>query len=89
MSFWAQLGNTQPYIAEGAPGHKSAADDTAPPAQAAPPLIPSTAEQQQYASAKEQYGGARAGLDSQDKSALIVLGLAIGGGLLWMRSKGQ
>jgi len=34
-------------------------------------------------------GVARAGLDGSDKSALAILGLAVVGGLLWMRSKGQ
>jgi len=87
MAFWATLGDTKPYTAP--PDHKSAADDTAPPAQAAPPLVPATAEQQQYVAAKEQYGGARAGLDGADKSTLAMFGLVVVGGLLWMRSKGQ
>mgnify|MGYP001470668738 CR=1 FL=1 len=86
-SFWATLGSNEAYVAP--PGPKGAADDTAPPAQAAPPLVPVTAEQQQYVSKQEQYGGARAGLDGSDKSALAILGLAVVGGLLWMRSKGQ
>jgi hypothetical protein len=86
MAFWASLGSTAPYERE---EPKAAADDTAPPAQAAPPLVPVTADQQNYVSAAEQYGGARAGLDGQDKSALVLLGLAVVGGLLWMRAKGQ
>lgn len=67
---------------------------TGPP-QSAPPLIPSTVEQQARmgAGASEQYGGARPWNNlgenqrKADPATLAMIGLAVGGAWLMLRSK--
>lgn len=82
---WQQIfGGGDPYYAPDADKPKEAAGAEGP-AQAAPPIVPLTPEQQR--SAPNSYGGVTRAFSATDKSTLLLAGAAVVAGLVYIRSK--